>query len=111
MNPETLSWLLFGAALALLLRNIRDYAVNARYVNADLMGTMFNWHLGFAVAWLPLCIGLMLHPRLDWLVGATGIPLVLLATWVFWFPVHHLLKALGLIERQPKTVGSRKLPR
>jgi hypothetical protein len=100
MTLENASYLLLGAAVAALLRNIWDYYQNTRFQNADAMGAMVNWHLGFLVAWLLGCSALIVHPDFDWYYGAIGIPLVVFSTWVFWFPVHAVLKALGLIQRR-----------
>lgn len=99
MTPENLFFLLLGAALASLLRNIWDYYLNSRYVNSDRMGAMINWHLGFVVAWLCFCGSLIVHPAGGWLYGAIALPLAVLATWGFWAPVHCGLKGLRLIER------------
>lgn len=100
MAIETISYLFFAASVLLLMKNIRDYYKNTQYINSDTMGAMLNWHYGFVVLWLLGCTGVSLHPDFLWYYGLICIPLVVFATFLVWFPVHRLLKLLGLIEKE-----------
>lgn len=90
---ENLAYLVLGASLACLLRNVWDYYLNTRRANADLMGAAIHWHYGFALAWLLLCTGLILMPQVHWLLGVSAIPIGVIATWLFLAPIQFLLKA------------------
>lgn len=102
MNQENISFLLYGASMAFLIRNVVDYYHNAKYLNSDGMGAMINWHLGFLFAWISLCIGFIIHPGIRWFIGVSLLPGVFLSTYVIWFPTHYGLKYLGLIEKEDK---------
>ncbi len=99
MDIENLSYLLFGASIATLLRNIWDYYLNSKYLNSDRMGAMINWHYGFLIFWIFFCASISYHPGIKWFYGLILFPFVVIATFLFWYPVHWILKKLNLIER------------
>jgi len=96
---ENISFMLFGASIITLLRNILDYYHNAKYLNSDMMGAMINWHYGFLMAWVLLSIGISCYPGFAWYHGVICLPLVIFTSFLFWFPINRLLKAFGLIEK------------
>ena len=100
MNIENISYLLFGASIATLLRNIWDYYLNLRFLNSDGMGAMINWHYGFWISWIFFCAGISCYPNFKWFYGLILIPFAMISTFLFWFPVHWTLKFLKLIEKE-----------
>jgi hypothetical protein len=100
MNFEYTSYIFFTASFITLVKNIWDYYRNTEYINSDIMGAMINWHYGFLVVWILMCSGICLHPNFNWYHGLILMPVVVFASYIFWFPVHKLLKALRLIEKE-----------
>ncbi|NEV64489.1 hypothetical protein [Thiorhodococcus minor] len=92
MSAENLAYLMFGASIACLLRNIWDYYLNTRRANFDSMGATINWHYGFALTWLLFCVGLIVIPQVHWLIGVSAIPIGAVATWLVLAPIQILLK-------------------
>ena len=103
MNIENISYLSFGASAVILLKNIWDYYQNSKYLNSDNMGAMMRWHFGFLLSWVFLCVGISLYPGSEWFYGLILLPFVVVATFLFWYPVHWILKTLGIIEKEIKT--------
>jgi hypothetical protein len=74
MTLEQTAYFLFGAGAATFLRNVWDYHLNTRRANADRMGAMVNWHLGFFLSWLALCLGVACLVPQKWYYGLVLLP-------------------------------------
>ncbi|SFV54194.1 hypothetical protein MNB_SV-6-871 [hydrothermal vent metagenome] len=100
MSDENLSYLLFGIGIVILLKNIWDYYQNSKYLNSDNMGAMMRWHFGFLLFWIFLCMGVGYYPTIEWFYGVILFPFVVVATFIFWYPTHWILRVLSLIEKR-----------
>jgi len=87
-------YIFFILSIVLLMKNIWDYYKNRQYSNFDNMGAMINWHQGFFVSWILLCIGVGFYPIFEWYYGVMVLPLYFIVTYLVWFIVDIITKNL-----------------
>ena len=92
MYLEDLSYFLFGASIIAFINNIRIYYINTKSPYHDSMGAMINWHYGFLFFWILLSIGMSFNPYFRWFHGVVLFLFIPLATFLFWYLIHLLLK-------------------